>query len=177
MEVYVDTKHLRGGDFVDKELPKALCESVCLVVVYTPIYFNEEKTYCAREYRAMELLEEERKEALRRSGLYDGHGLIIPIVYRGKEEKLPKGIKSRLCHLFQNFHISRTDTLDNPEYAYKITEIAEYIAERCNELRCVEDILRKDCDRRTFPPDEEIYNWLEGMLSPKLGLPSREEIK
>ena len=48
LDVYVDTSRLEGGDFFNRELAKALCESVCLIVVYTPTYFSKQHSYCAR---------------------------------------------------------------------------------------------------------------------------------
>ncbi len=176
MEVYVDKGRLKGGDFFNNELAKALCESVCLVVVYTPTYFSKKSTYCAREYKAMELLEEQRLQAL---GFPKNkqHGLIIPIVYRG-DKKLPRNIKSeRQYHLFEAFQISGRDNLENPDYAEKIKEIAEYIEERCEELQIVEDEICAYCDTLNFPGEHEIAEWLEEMLPPKPKLPGREDMK
>lgn len=176
MDIYVDKERLKGGDFFNNELSKALCESVCLIVVYTPTYFSKKNTYCAREYKAMELLEEQRLHAL---GFPKNkkHGLIIPIVYRG-DKKLPKNIKNeRQYYLFEDFQISCRDNLKNPEYARKIKEIGEYIQERCEELLVVEDDVCKSCDDFDFPADHDISDWLESMLSPKPKLPGREKIK
>src|SRR5258706_4971579 len=173
MEVYVDKGRLKGGDFFNDELAKALCESVCLIVVYTPTYFSKKSTYCAREYKAMESLEEQRIHVL---GFQKNkqHGLIIPIVYRG-DKKLSENIKNeRQYHLFEAFQISGRDNLDNQEYAEKIKEIAEYIEERCEELRIVEDDVCACCDTLAFPTDHDISDWLENMLPPKPKLPGRE---
>jgi len=175
LDVYVDRERLKGGQFFNSELAKALCESVCLIVVYTPTYFSKQNSYCAREYKAMEILEDERL-------LYLGlprnkrRGFIIPIVYRG-DKKLPTTIKNeRHYHLFEPFQISGRDTLDNPEYAEKIKDIAEYIEERCAELRLVEDDICACCDTFSFPEESEISDWLENMLPPKPELPGRKVI-
>lgn len=49
MDVYVDKERLKGGMLFNRELAKALCESVCLIVVYTPTYFSEKKSLlCSR---------------------------------------------------------------------------------------------------------------------------------
>jgi len=175
MEVYLDRERLKGGDFFNAELARALCESVCLIVVFTPTYFSKNNTYCAREFKAMEQLEEMR---LTKLGLPRNkqHGLIIPIVYRG-DRKLPKNMKEiRQCHMFEAFQISGRDNLDNPDYAQKIKEIAEYIEERCEELRSVEDEICDCCDTFNFPAETDISDWLESMLPPKPVLPSRERI-
>lgn len=176
MGVFVDKERLKGGDFFNNELAKALCESVCLIVVYTPTYFSKKNTYCAREYKAMELLEEQRLHML---GFPKNkkHGFIIPIVYRG-DRKLPESLKNeRQYYPFENFQISGRDNLRNPEYAEIIKEIAEYIQERCEELFLIEDDACKPCDEFSFPSDVDITGWIETMLPPKPKLPGREEIK
>jgi hypothetical protein len=172
LDVYIDKERLKGGDFYNAELAKALCESVCLIVVYTPTYFSSKNTYCAREFKAMETLEKQRLEKLDLIG-GDKHGLIIPIVYRG-DKKLPDDIKSkRHCHFFEEFQISGHDTLDNPEYAQKIKEIAEYIEERCEELSSVEDEVCRPCEAFSIPSEEEIRDWLISVSPAKPKLPSR----
>lgn len=172
MEIYLDKERLTGGDFFNNEFAKALCESVCLIVVYTPTYFSKQNSYCAREYRAMEILEERRLKAL---GFPKNikHGFIIPIVYRG-EKKLPERIKTkRQCYIFEDFQISGRDNLDNPDYAKKIREIAEYIQERFLELRRVEKIVCEKCDAFEIPSAKDISGWIQDMLPPRPKLPGR----
>jgi hypothetical protein len=92
-DVYVDRERLKGGEFYNEALAQALCESVCMILIFTPTYFSIDHTFCAREYKAMERLEEQRFQAL--GGRVDKRrGLIIPIVFRG-EDYLPKEIKER----------------------------------------------------------------------------------
>ena len=40
LPVYRDLDRLQGGDFFNRQLGRSLCESVCMVMVYTPIYFS-----------------------------------------------------------------------------------------------------------------------------------------
>jgi hypothetical protein len=174
MDVFLDEERLKGGDFFNPSLAQALCESVCLIVVYTPNYFSGQKTYCAREYRAMEELEQIRFKKL---GTVENpkHGLIIPLVYRGNKS-LPEVVRSkRQCYSFQDFQIYGKDNLENPEYAAKIMEIAEYISDRCEELRVVEDEICSCCDTFEIPSDEAISKWLEDILPSQQKLPSREK--
>lgn len=93
MEVFVDWQRLQGGDFFNENLAKALCESVCLIVVFTPTYFSDTHSYCAREYKGMEMLESQRLDLLGASADKE-HGLIIPIVLRS-EENLPSEVRDR----------------------------------------------------------------------------------
>src|SRR3954453_21387128 len=54
--VFLDRDRMRGGSLIDQSLARALCESICMVVVYTPAY--EEQYFCLQEYAAMEALEQ-----------------------------------------------------------------------------------------------------------------------
>jgi hypothetical protein len=60
MDVYLDTNRVRGGDFFNRELASVLCSSVCMVMLFNPLYFDASNSYAAREYRAMVALEQQR---------------------------------------------------------------------------------------------------------------------
>src|SRR5262249_7712116 len=47
--VYLDKDEHRGGVRFDRAMATAICESVCMIVVYTPHYFSLTHPYCARE--------------------------------------------------------------------------------------------------------------------------------
>src|ERR1044071_4404219 len=85
--IYIDKHRLQGADFYHEELATALCQSVCMIVAFTPAYLDKTHTYCAREYKAMEKLEAARLNLLPDPSERQ-HGLIIPIVFRG-EKYLP----------------------------------------------------------------------------------------
>src|SRR5689334_9889604 len=78
---FLDEKRLAGGYLFNETLARELCASSCLVMVYTPSYFDEKHPYCAREYGAMVRLEERRFQHLEPAARQ--HGLIIPVVFRG----------------------------------------------------------------------------------------------
>ncbi|MCI0513043.1 toll/interleukin-1 receptor domain-containing protein, partial [candidate division KSB1 bacterium] len=52
MHAYLDKTRLQGGNFYNVELARSLCQSVCLIMVFTPQYFSASHPYCAREYKA-----------------------------------------------------------------------------------------------------------------------------
>src|SRR6267154_1456963 len=83
--VYRDKSRLAGGQFFNNVLARALCESVCMVVVYIPPYFAPENPYCVREFRAMEEIEKKRLQLLGAKDL-DQNGFIIPIICRGWDD-------------------------------------------------------------------------------------------
>ncbi len=80
--IFKDTERLATGEYLDERIARAICESACLIAVYTPSYLHPEHPYCAREFRAMEQLEQRRFEAVSTKSDKSG-SLIIPIVYRG----------------------------------------------------------------------------------------------
>jgi hypothetical protein len=80
-DVFFDRKRMCGGTFFNASLARALCRSVCMIVVHAPTYFSKSHPYCAREYRAMENLERQRLDCPNKS-LSRECGLILPVVLR-----------------------------------------------------------------------------------------------
>src|SRR5918911_24477 len=64
LPIFPDTEQAEGNEDIEETRARALCRSLCMVVVFTPIYFSRTNTYCAREFKAMEALEKERLSAL-----------------------------------------------------------------------------------------------------------------
>src|SRR5688572_26629049 len=75
-EVWLDSKFLQGGHIIQDEIGARLCKSACMILFYTPLYFDSEHLYCARELKAMQYLEERRLKLLKEKG----NGLIIPVI-------------------------------------------------------------------------------------------------
>jgi len=148
LPVYQDSKRLQGGDFFDQQLPRNLCESVCMVMIYTPTYFSPDHLYCAREYAAMKEL-----EGRRLSSLSDrSHGLIIPVVLRDFD-RLPEEIKnSRQVHQLDQFGLASVTITRIQGYAANIRSLAAYIAERCRDLEQVDP----GCDESEWPAQDAV---------------------
>src|SRR5215213_3124959 len=51
---------LDTGDRLEEVLGPKLCKSVCMILFYTPLYFQQKHLYCARELKAMHDLEQKR---------------------------------------------------------------------------------------------------------------------
>ena len=171
-EVYVDRNRLRGGDFYNEKLATALCESVCMIIVFTPAYFDKEHPFCAREYKAMEKLEEERLKVL--GDLADKKcGFIIPIVFRG-EDCLPKEIKERRYYYrFDDFLLSNVRMSRHPTYARTIKEIAKAIFDHYRMLAALPQDPCGSCEQFSLPTETEIQQWLEGVQSSTAPFPGR----
>jgi hypothetical protein len=154
-EVYVDSSRLQGGDFFNRTLERALCESVCMIALFTPTYFSVSHSYCAREFKAMLDLEAMRFSRLKVQRSPE-RGLIIPIVLR-REDRLPRFIREE--RHFYNFEAFLQNDLavDKPrEYFNDIRRIAEYIAERYWELSALPNDPCPGCDDFRFSTHTEI---------------------
>ena len=57
--LFIDSEQLGGGDDIDLRVARAMCQSVCMIVLYTPKY--EAHGYTRREFAAMQLIEQERR--------------------------------------------------------------------------------------------------------------------
>ena len=169
--IFRDETRINGGDKLDPTLAHALCESACMVMIYTPSYFDRASTWCAREFMAMEFLESKRLKTIGRR--IDTHGLIIPLVYRGWEY-FPDIIKTRHSYNFESSVYGKS-YMDSKEYIDAVKKIAEYISLRCNELDFTNKDLYKDCSKFELPPADE--SWLSDMLTLKQGFPLRRRRK
>jgi hypothetical protein len=121
-ELFIDHEQLGAGDDLDRRIARALCESVAMILIYTPKY--EVHTYTRREFAAMQLLEEER------STWYPmpSH-LIIPVIMTQHPDKLPPQIAgSRLYVDFSRFTMATADLKSNPDFLPDIEKIVKRIA-------------------------------------------------
>jgi hypothetical protein len=101
-QVYIDTQRLKPGYRYDEALAEAICQSVCMVVVYSPKYERHE--YCVREYEAMVKLEAARKTMLGPAGR--GRGFIIPVILRGGDDVPPRIREHVHCADFSRFTLA-----------------------------------------------------------------------
>jgi hypothetical protein len=169
-QVYVDWERLKGGDFYNEALAKALCESACMVMVYVPAYFDEHKPFCTREYMAMQKLESQRLPMLGSVGQLQ-NGLIIPIVFRGLRF-LPAEIKDhRAYYDFQSFQLGNKEMSRNPIFNSKIREIAEYIYDRCRDLEALPLDPALQCANFNLPDEAEVIDWIREVTGVRSSFP------
>jgi len=138
--VSFDEDRLKPGYSLNNSLSQYLYQSACMVVFFTPHYFNLEKLYCAREFFAMLDLERQRLGLLPAANR--NHGLIIPVAYRGFDQMLkqvPEAEKAwrrsaktspRLGQNFQSFQgwLSKNDKA-------RVAAIATEVEARCDLFR------------------------------------------
>jgi TIR domain-containing protein len=165
--IWIDFECLQGGDRWNDQLATDLCRSICMIVVYTPLYFDSDNAFCAREYSAMELLEEKRLRLL--ASANRTHGLIIPIVLRG-EKRLPAVIRSHQYYRFDDLDLADPQVKIRQRYSREIKEIAEYIIDRCYEFDSAGSDPCVECDNFTLPTHDETKAYIEKVLGLKANL-------
>ncbi len=172
--VYFDETGLQGGDFFDEGLADALCKSVCMILVFTPKYFDQKHTFCAREYLAMERLEEKRLK-LGEQQIDRKRGLIIPIIFRGSDH-LPAEIKTqRHFYDFSGYTLVEPEITNNERYVNTIEQIAQRIYELYKSFSALPDDPCSDCNGFSLPTAIEIQQWLANVTITRPGFPGREE--
>lgn len=164
-DVFMDWSRLTGKapSENNQKAAKALCESVCMIVIFTPIYFSESYPYCAREFKAMEKLEAERIELLRKCNIDIDiqNGLIIPIIFRGSAY-VPEEIKKRKYYSFEDFLLAGSSISNNQKSKKKLDAIAEHISNCFLKFKKLEKDVCLKCDNFQLPHEEdsEFKSWL-----------------
>lgn len=136
-DIYFDEDYLEGGSIVDKDLAQAICESVCMIVVFVPAY--SDSNYCKREFLTMERIEKKRGRLLK-DNYYKTHRMIIPIILRGDAEELPHKITTiKYFNEFSNFHTATQNMWENEIYRQILEVIARDIRKFHTFLTELED--------------------------------------
>lgn len=128
-ELFIDSEQLGGGDDIDHRIARALCESVCMIVIYTPKY--EAHAYTRREFAAMQLIEAER------SLWYPlpSH-LIIPVIMTRHPLCLPPQITGPGMYVdFSRYTLATADLKTNPDYLPDIDKVVQRIASHYHLLK------------------------------------------
>lgn len=155
LPVFHDVDGLYGGDLYDREFARVLCRSVCMIAVYTPTYFDRQRTYCAREYRGMEIVEERRFGRINDERVKT-RGLIIPIVLKGVP---PPYVTTRraIKYDFSQFTLRSDDLSKHELYAEWFDEIGQCIWALHQGLTAEpESIAAASPDNFALPEDPEL---------------------
>jgi len=111
-----------------------LCESACMIMLYTYRYFDSDDPLCAQEFHAMSLLEQTRLQELNVRSTKET-SFIIPIVIRGID-KFPKEIDAShpVYDFVKYFMLSSGERRRRRDYRKDIEEIARHIVGQCKRL-------------------------------------------
>jgi hypothetical protein len=137
---FMDTEGIYAGDDWEKRIAKALCQSVCMIVVYSPRYSRSEP--CRREFLAMERIEVERRKLLG-AKLDNASGLIFPFLFRS-EDTLPKPLQRRQYIDISNVTLASPQLPMNDQFAQRIKDIGRQVNRVYEEL-----------DRKGLPKEEQ----------------------
>jgi hypothetical protein len=125
-DVFVDFGRLEKR--YDEAVAIALCESSCMIMVYTQRYFDPANLFCAREFRAMEMLEKERLQAMNLEPSKD-HCLIIPIAVRGFNKLPPELCTNHSVYNFEKYFLM-SPSERRRRWRGDIAAIARHIADQ-----------------------------------------------
>ncbi len=161
----MDKDRLQGGDFFDPTLASELCHSICMIMVYTPKYFDKVQTFCTREYILMERFEQDRLDLLDQNP--PTKGLIIPIIFKGGIKYLPPPLKNNRHHYdFSGYRLSHSPIIENEIYEPFFEQIADYIGGLFSKFNQLDNDPCADCDGIYLPENEDVQNFL-GTIIPR----------
>ena len=129
--VYYDEERLKPGYRYNEALAQAICESACMVVIFSEKY--ESREYCLREFMAMEQIEEKRRQLA--GAMYDRKmGMIVPLFIGGDELELPSKIRDNIhyCDLRPFFLLNSWRRIKFQEF---IKVVAEEIKDHYKNLQ------------------------------------------
>ena len=161
-KAFIDKK-LQPGDVFDKKLAKAICQSICLIAIYTPPY--EESEFCLKEFAAMEAIEDRRMQLIGEKITRDER-LIIPIIFRG-EDDLPAKISENIHYCDCSKILLSAflgDLPSNPVFLDKIEEeVVKVIRNRNKKFKGV-DVCSfcesfEFSDKKILPWRNYLFNW------------------
>jgi hypothetical protein len=144
-ELFVDSEQLGGGDDIDRRIAMAMCQSVSMIMIYTPKY--EAHPYTRREFAAMQMIEAER------SGWYElpSH-LVIPVIMTRHPLSLPRQISEPGMYVdFSRYTLATGALKTNPDFLPDIRHIVDRIT---MHYHCLKACMPPGHDCRDFvlPP-------------------------
>jgi len=151
-KIYIDEQRLEPGYLYNEALATALCQSVCMIVVYVPKY--ERHNYCLREFEAMERIEIRRKQIM---NISRDKGMIFPIILRGAP---PEKLRSRRQLIdFSKYTTITPKITRNRKYVEEIDRTAQAIYAIFQDLRSSGQDVCSNCDEFVLPAEQEVQPW------------------
>ena len=162
LPIFHDRGALEGGDLYNDRFSYALSRSVCMIAVYTPTYFDKEKSYCTREFLGMENLEQYRFSLIENAKLRQ-RGLIIPLILKGTPPEYI--MQKRACKYdFSRFTLRSDDISQHEQYAEWFDEIGKIIRTIHDDFINEVDERSLDLDGFALPSEAEVQPFLDKVL-------------
>ena len=161
-EIYLDRDRLRTGQIFEDVLATKICQSVCMLVLYWPTYFSIENPFCSREFKAMEALEAQRLQLLS-DPEEKSNGLILVLAVRGFKTIPNEILKRRFCKDIEPFFRSPVSGRDNGAFQTVMSEVSQYIADRCQAFERLNTDPFTGCPDFRLPDERDIRDWIQGI--------------
>lgn len=159
--VYVDEDRLNPGFKYNAALAKAICQSLCMVVVYIPKYERHE--YCRKEFAAMEYLEKKRFCSIDDRKMSE-FGMIIPVILRGEKEDLPQKIAKNIHYADFSRWTTASDKIEDDKDSIKeVEKIAKYVYKLYKSIETHCDDIFYDCESFRIP--DNIPEWSDSPMT------------
>lgn len=168
IKIFCEDPDRRGNNNTLEERQQALCRSVCMILVFSPPYFEE--NYCVSEYLAMKNLESHRIQTLGEHNTI--LPLVIPVIY--KEGEFPRGLVRDHAVNFSRVALMRGDRIriDNERHLEKLNQMGQYIHFLYRQFAS-SYLFDNDCSNFSFPLGIETKQWLDQYGPP---LPQRPSL-
>jgi len=158
---FVDFKRMEPGYSLQPALANALCNSACMVVIWSPQYFNEEHLWCAMEYKAMIELEKKRLSLLPAHEQFKK--LIIPVIYKGSKY-YPADLEDSTLYLnLEKFSLYETEMIKNKNFATEIERLANYIYDRIRVFNKITPAPWGNCGQFQLPSKQDAIDFVQNM--------------
>ena len=155
---FLDDSRMIGAPYLESTIAEAICNSVCMIVIYLPSYFNEDYPYCAREFRAMQLIDAKRRKLLPPNAHMDS--LIIPVFFRDKERFKKLNLVTNDKYDFQKLSLLN-NMQKNQLYKTKLIELCEEIYRRYEVFNQNKVYPWSNCDQQQLPSVQDVKQLLE----------------
>jgi TIR domain len=144
-----DREYLEPGYDWAKVIPKAICHSRCMLLVYNEEYFSRE--YCVKEFLAMRELELKRG-----FGGDSDESLIIPLVVQAKSED--RGRARLPTEISKLFYVDFRGVV-NPKQQFKTSYLlkkVQQLTDRASRFREKSKSPGVDCESFSFDREVEL---------------------
>jgi hypothetical protein len=158
--VYFNPDRLTGR-FDEPAETAALYRSVCLVVVYTPGYFDDSvRFYPPRELLAMQRLEQERLDALGEKPGPGGGLILVVFAQEGETVPAPLGSRITLESPLLGPALAQMDRRKLPKALPQFERLAQTIATWCSRFDAAPHLF-DGVDHFHLPDQTETLTWLQ----------------
>lgn len=148
--IFRDKTALRVGDEWEKRIAKALCRSVAMVAICTPMYYHPQHRFCGLEWAAMEQLSRIRL-------VHQDYKAIIPVIHT-RSDPFPEIMSptqyidiSRIVSLSRAYHRRN-------EFRQKCLEIVNRIGEIATAL--VNEEITANCEQFSLPDSSAFEDYM-----------------